>query len=429
MGLLRRGGRWHFSMRVPRRFAHVDGREYVRASLHTDSERIARAKAAALEADFIAYWEALAAGDASDALARYEAARRLAAARGWPYRPAADLARPEALADLVARANSLASPSHVAPAAEVAAVLGLVDPPPLRLSEALARFFDLTRDRVAEKSAKQAYRWRLDRERGVANFIVAVGDKPLAEITRADAVTYRTWWADKLAKDGLNPDSANKDFGHLSDVFRTVSDLLGLGLENPFKGLRFRKLARVLDVPPFSPDWIKSRLLAAGALDGLNAEARDVFLVLVNTGARPSEVLGALAADFRVDAEVPHLAILPRDGRALKTPQSEREVPLAGVSLAAARRIVARGGLSPRYFLKADTWSAAVNKYLRENNLRETPRHRAYSLRHAFEDRLLEAGVDDRLRAELMGHKYARPAYGRGGSLPLKARAVASVAF
>ena len=48
------------------------------------------------------------------------------------------------------------------------------------------------------------------------------------------------------------------------------------------------------------------------------------------------------------------------------------------------------------------------HKFLTENDLRETPRHTAYSLRHSFEDRMLENGIDDRIRAELMGHKYAR---------------------
>ena len=70
-----------------------------------------------------------------------------------------------------------------------------------------------------------------------------------------------------------------------------------------------------------------------------------------------------------------------------------------------------------------------MNKFLRQNGLLESEAHTAYSLRHAFEDRLLEQGSDDRLRAELMGHKYSRPAYGRGGSLALKAKAVEAIAL
>jgi integrase len=90
---------------------------------------------------------------------------------------------------------------------------------------------------------------------------------------------------------------------------------------------------------------------------------------------------------------------------------------------------VAAAGGSVHYRDRNASWSATVNKYLGEHGLRETPDHSSYGLRHSFEDRLLEAGVDDRIRAELMGHKYARPAYGKGGSLEIKREAVARIAI
>lgn len=43
--------------------------------------------------------------------------------------------------------------------------------------------------------------------------------------------------------------------------------------------------------------------------------------------------------------------------------------------------------------------------------------HRLYSLRHSFEKRMLEAGLDYGLRCLLMGHKNSRPSYGDGGSM------------
>lgn len=39
---------------------------------------------------------------------------------------------------------------------------------------------------------------------------------------------------------------------------------------------------------PFSDGWIRDRLLKAGALDGLNADARHILPGMINTGARPS---------------------------------------------------------------------------------------------------------------------------------------------
>ena len=46
-----------------------------------------------------------------------------------------------------------------------------------------------------------------------------------------------------------------------------------------------------------------------------------------------------------------------------------------------------------------------------------TGRHVVYSLRHSFEDRMAEAGIDYGMRMALMGHSTDRPKYGSGASL------------
>ncbi|MEL7446131.1 MAG: integrase, partial [Pseudomonadota bacterium] len=56
-------------------------------------------------------------------------------------------------------------------------------------------------------------------------------------------------------------------------------------------------------------------------------------------------------------------------------------------------------------------------KAFRTRQLMESDEHRIYSLRHAFEKRMQEAGIDYGLRCILMGHKNTRPSYGDGGSL------------
>jgi integrase len=176
--------------------------------------------------------------------------------------------------------------------------------------------------------------------------------------------------------------------------------------------------------PPFSVDWIRDRLLALGALDGLNTEARCIVLGMVNTGYRPSEGASLGAAQIRLDAKVPHLSIEPV-GRQLKSAYARRVIPLAGVSLDAFR--ACPNGF-PRY---ADnpSLSATVNKYLRERGLMETPAHSLYSLRHAFEDRMLAAGVDDRIRRDLFGHRLDRERYGKGASLEHLAEVVGRIAL
>ena len=426
MGITLKRGRWIFIKRIPKRFQHVDPRTFARIPLKTDSRGEALIKAAAIEAELVAHWQALADGKAEAAATRYAAACRLAAAKGFSYIPVDDLATAP-LDAILERVEAMRRPDgRPEPEAVRQALMGAVPRPPIPLSQVLAEYLDLTKDRLAGKTDRQIKRWRQPRDRAVRNFAAAIGDLAVDGITRDDALAFRTWWQDRV-DGGLDPGSANKDFGHLSDIFGTWCEMKGRDLQNPFARLRFKERQAATRLP-FSVEWIKTRLLAPGALDGLNSDARDAFLVMINTGARPSEIIGARPADFRVSAEIPHLSITAHAGRTLKTDHSARDIPLLGVSRAAAVRLAAAGGCS-RYLSKPDSWSAAVAKYLSQNGLRESPAHTAYSLRHSFEDRLLEVGVDERLRIELMGHRYHRPSYGRGGSLEIKRDAIARIAL
>ena len=171
-------------------------------------------------------------------------------------------------------------------------------------------------------------------------------------------------------------------------------------------------------------------ILAPGALDGLNDEARDILLAMVNTGAGPGEIIGL---EIATSASITNSRISksgPNDVRSLKTAHGlrAREIPALGVSLAALRRLQAAGGCS-RYRGKSSGWSATVGKYMRANGLLENERQVPYSLRHSFEDRLLDAVCDERIRADLMGHKYARPNYGAGGRLPRVTAEIAKIAL
>lgn len=164
--------------------------------------------------------------------------------------------------------------------------------------------------------------------------------------------------------------------------------------------------------PPFKIEWIKDKILAPDALRGLNTEARCILLGMVNTGYRPSEGASLTAAQIRLDDNIPYISIEPV-GRTLKTDSSRRVIPLIGVSLEAFRECP--NGF-PRY---ADNpgLSDTINKYLRENGLLQTEKHSLYSLRHSFEDRMLAAGIDERIRRDLLGHSLNRERYGAGASL------------
>lgn len=95
---------------------------------------------------------------------------------------------------------------------------------------------------------------------------------------------------------------------------------------------------------------------------------------------------------------------------------AERKIPVLGTSLDALRAFPE--GFD-RYRTNSASLSAAVNKFLKENGLKETDGHTMYGLRHAFEDRMLEARIDERIRRDLMGHALGRVRYGQGGHLPM----------
>ena len=116
-----------------------------------------------------------------------------------------------------------------------------------------------------------------------------------------------------------------------------------------------------------------------------------------------------------MDGPVPYISIRVRTDREVKTDTSERDIPLVGISLEAAKRAAPRA--FSRYYDRNELVSANMMKNLRNRGLLETPNHKVYSLRHAFEKRMQEANIDYGLRCLLMGHKTTRPVYGDGGSL------------
>lgn len=422
MKLIRRNTTFYIRKRVPQRFAAVESRQTVWISLHTDSETLAKTKASAAWAEMIEAWEARLAGHSADAEDRFEAARQLAQTRGFRYLSAKSVATlpTEAVLD---RVEAIPTVAGVPDKLEAAAILGGAEASTITVRRALDLYWTLVKDKTFGKSEDQLRRWKNPRLKAVRNFINIVGNKALNDITGDDMLDFRQWWLERVETEGLTPNSANKDLVHLSDVLRTVNKMKRLGLNLPLSDLALQE-GEKRQRPPFSNDWIKGQLLKPGALGGLNKEARCILLGMVNTGYRPSEGAGLGPAQIRLDTEIPHISIEP-NGRQLKSEYSRRIIPLAGVSLEAFRECP--GGF-PRY---ADnpSLSATVNKFLRENKLLETPGHSMYSLRHAFEDRMLAAGVDDRIRRDLFGHRLDRERYGRGASVEHLHQIVQSLAF
>lgn len=408
--------------RVPTRYASVEPRTTVWIALGTDSPSFAASKADMLWQKQIERWDALLAGDSALAEDRLAAARQIVETKGMCYVPATSLlAQP--VSEILQRVEAIAVRKGKPAIEEARAFLGTVPDPGLKISRTLELFWQLTSSDFLGKSQDQIRRAKNPVVKAVNNFISVVGDKLISDISREDMLDFRDWWSERREQEELTANSANKDFTHLGRVLKTVNQLKRLGLALPLEGLRF-KAGEAEQRPPFSDEWIRERLLAVGALNRLNTEARCLLLGMINTGYRPSEGAGLLPGHIQLEGSVPHILIRP-EGRQLKTRPSKRTIPLAGVSLDALREC--RAGF-PRYRDKPGL-SATINSFLRANGLMESPEHVFYSLRHSFEDRLLAAGVDERVRRDLMGHALGRERYGIGATLEMAHSIIQQIAF
>jgi len=436
-----RGEYWNYKRNVPKHFAHVEPRARVRVSLNTQSLEIARSKRDALVAADDDYWQALAIeAEQKGGLTKstrevqelkYKAASKRALAHGFMYKSAEQLGEEHAVTEVLERTAKLAetyTAGQAPPAAETAALLGGVIKPTiggLKISEVFDLYVsEIAFDAQRKKSPSQRKSWEKAKRTSIAYFIQAIGDLEIGKIERQHALNYRNWWADRIANgdehgDKPTPYTANRHIGNARSLFREYYAYKGSeDRSNPFRRLAFKETRGTKKKrPPFDTAWIKDHILEPGIFSGVNIEARHILYTLIETGARPSEICNLRPENIRLDVPVPYLAIRESENREIKADASDRDIPLIGVSLAAMKQ---NPNGFPRYFDKETSLSAILMKSLKARDLLPTPDHKVYSLRHSFEKRMLEAGLEYDLRCTLMGHKNERPDYGDGGSLEFR---------
>lgn len=416
-----RGPKWHYVRRVPGHFSLLDDRGTIQVSLKTSSVDVAKLRRDALERADDLFWQGLVADQPSHA--QYAAAKARAIALGFEYKAAADIAASSTVEEIIRRITAAAA----APRDEIAA-LGGADEPRLTVRQVLTLYSEeIAADELQGMSETQVRKWGEIKSNAVEQFCAIVGDKALLDITRDDAHKFHRHYLDRVKARDLSGNTANRQFGNMRKLFREYTKYMQIDVQNPFEKLsyadpkRHRKI-----VPPFETAYIRDTFLKGEALHGLNREARLIFLAMVETGCRPSELCNIRPENIHLDAAVPYLSVTFVDDRRLKTENSARVVPLVGVSLEAMKR--AKNGF-PRYFDKESNFSAAAMKFLRENELLPTVNHRVYSLRHSYEKRMLEGGMDDEFRRRTLGHDTNRPEYGDGGALTWRAEQMGRIAL
>jgi integrase len=428
--LINRAGVWYFARRVPLEFEALDRRGVVKQStgvkVADDPMGVRGAKVVdAINRESEAYWLALAEGQAVDARRRYDAARARARRMGFEYVPAADLAQAP-LQDILARLEALASRRLLDDPAAVSAALGGLPRVEIPLGGLFDAFRDIAKAELMDLSPDQLRKWANPKKRAIANLISVVGDKDAAALTRADALDLWKWWQDRVIAGDVDAATASKDFSHLKRMVRTVvrhyrlpSELLEVFSDLQIGGAKDGTRAA------YEPAFVQGRMLAPGALDRLNQEARRLVYLIAETGLRPSEAANLNESTIVLDHQVPHVKVRP-DGRRMKTDESLRDIPLVGVALDALR---AQPAGFPRYRDKSASLSGLVNRFLMNNGLRPTENHTLYSLRHTFKDRLRAVEAPPEMIDGLMGHAFEKPKYGAGYELAHKREWLQRIAF
>lgn len=419
-----RNGYYTYKRRVPASVGSIDPRyPIIRQALGTKDIGEARIKRDAFERADDELWASYCqGGDSRSAEARYQSVVSRAAALGFTYRHMSSILVEESGDQILSRLRALHNVKPTSP--EELAILGGVAAPRVTLSRAFEIYVEeIAADELVGKSKEQRELWIRTKRRAVTSFENVCGKCYIDEITRDHARKFYNWWRERIApsvQSGASPthsaSSGNREIGTLKVLYQRYFEYIGLqDVKNPFEKLRFSDKQKSKR-PSFPTEWIATHLLQGTALSGLNDEARAIVLVLIETGARPSEIANLTEQHIRLNEVIPYIQIEPRvdpnDPRQIKTASSIRSIPLVGAALEAMKKFP-KG--FPRYRDKGNSLSGALTKYFRENGLFPSPKHVIYSLRHSFEDRAKEARLDTELRMFLMGHATDRPKYGEGG--------------
>jgi integrase len=424
-----RDGVWHYLRRVPAEFAHLDKRGSIKLSTKvkvakdrtgTKAGRVA----AKLNETHEAYWTGLAENRAVEAERAYADAIRLARTFSLDYQTPTFTAQQPLLA-VLERVEATNVQGRMDKPAARQAILGGVAKPRIMLSTLYSHYEAGQRIRISTKSRNQTRKFKSAKKRAVEILIEQLkADKPLDELTREDAIGYVEWWEDRILSGDVKIGTANKNISHIAGMIKSVSKRLKLRLDNVFGGLLIEG-GKDGSRPPFPIEHIRKVILADGKLAALNDQARDAIYIIMETGARPSEILNLSEQRIILKGDIPYIRIKAEDAE-LKTDHSERDVPLVGMALEAMLRHP-KG--FPRYLDNADSFSATAMKHFKKHKLLPSEKHKIYSFRHSFKDRLKAVKAPEELIDELMGHSIDKPKYGDGYGLKVKLEYLQEIAF
>ena len=247
-----------------------------------------------------------------------------------------------------------------------------------------------------------------------------LGHENLSDLKISDAGRFR----DYLFARGMSSSSVKRVFSSVKSIVNLAIREQGLTVTNVFSGTFIPDDGAKQQRNPIPTEAIQRVQLDCQNLDD---EARWLISSISDTGMRLSEACGLLTSDIHFDTATPFVDLKEHPWRRLKTASSQRQIPLIGFSLWAAKRIASSplGFAFPRYCndqkCNSNSASAALNKWLKPRVPNGCVIH---SFRHSLRDRLraveCPADIIDAIggwTTEGIGHKY-----GAGYDLGVKHR-------
>ena len=287
-----------------------------------------------------------------------------------------------------------------------------VTPPAPLMSEATAFYLRLKGDGKDKVFVRAA-------QRNAASVIEVLGDRPINDYASSEAGKLR----DALLDKGLAVTSIKRMFGSIKAIINLAMAEHGIEGRNPFANI-YMPDETTTDRQPISLDDIRRIQYECKQVDDEN---RWLLALISDTGMRLSEAAGLAKDDIVLDADMPHIKLIPHPWRRLKTKGSERLVPLIGASLWAAGRLQQHDSIYafPRYcdgkICNANSASAALNKWLKP---RVSGHAVVHSLRHSMRDRLRAVECPSDIIDQIGGWSSSSigSSYGKGYELPVLAK-------
>jgi len=256
-------------------------------------------------------------------------------------------------------------------------------------------------------------------QRNAASVIEVLGDRPINDYASSEAGKLR----DVLLDRGLAVTSIKRMFGSVKAIINLAMAEHGIEGRNPFASI-YMPDETTTDRQPIPLDDIRRIQNECKQADDEN---RWLLAFISDTAMRLSEAAGLVKDDIVLDAEIPHIRLVPHPWRRIKTKGSERLVPLIGASLWAAKRLQTNDSsyAFPRYCdgkaCNANSASAALNKWLKPRVNEDAVVH---SLRHSMRDRLRAVECPSDIIDQIGGWSSSTvgSSYGKGYELPVLAK-------